>query len=59
VNISLFGMAGMAWQGWHGINKLESMGIPDEHQHQFRDLNHMLLPIGNLIFISQTDHLMI
>jgi hypothetical protein len=46
------------WHGWHGINNLESMGIPDERSHQFRALNHMLLPIGDLISIWQSDHLM-
>jgi hypothetical protein len=44
---------------WYGINNLEVMGIPDERQHQFRALNHVLLPIGDLISIWQPDDLMI
>jgi hypothetical protein len=49
----------MTWYGmaWHGINNLGSMRIPDECQHQFRALNHMLLLIGNFISIWQPDHL--
>jgi hypothetical protein len=35
----------------HGINNLESMGIPDERSHQFRILDHIVLPIGDLISI--------
>jgi hypothetical protein len=31
---------------WHGINNLESMGIPNAREHEFRVLNQMLLPIG-------------
>jgi hypothetical protein len=44
---------------WHGINNLKSMRIPDELEHQFRALNHGLLPIRDLISIWQPDHLMI
>jgi hypothetical protein len=38
---------------------LESMGIPEEREHQFRALNHLFLSIGDLISIWQPDHLMI
>jgi hypothetical protein len=34
---------------WHGINNFESMRIPNERQHQFRVLLHVLRPIANLI----------
>jgi hypothetical protein len=57
---------GMAWHGtswygmvWHDINNLESMGISGECSHQSRTLNHVLLPIGDLISVWQPDHFMI
>jgi hypothetical protein len=53
------------WHGMigHGINNLESTGISDEHSHQFRALNHVLLLIGDLIshlhLAARSSHLMI